>query len=93
MSDRRRRWVCSWLIRLGRDVLTGLSAVGSCWCAGYLVASAKPSSLPLDGHGDVEVHDEAVRGIAQIEAYLAAADRPARRLRPSKRQHRRRDLP
>jgi hypothetical protein len=67
--------------------------MGSCWCAGYLAASARPDSLPLDDHGDVEVHDEAVRGIAQIEAYLAAADRPARRLHPPKRPHRRRDLP
>lgn len=92
MSDRRRSWICSWSMRLGRAVFSGLSAVGACWCAGYLAASAKPRSLRLDGHGDAEVHDEAARGIEQIEAYLAASDRPVRRVEPPKRQ-RRRDLP
>jgi hypothetical protein len=78
-------------MRLGRAVFSGLSAVGACWCAGYLAASAKPRDLPLDAYGDAEVHDEAARGIEQIEAYLAAGDRPVRRVDP-KRQ-RRRDLP
>jgi hypothetical protein len=95
MSDQRRRWIRDWLIRLGRAALTGLTAVGSCWCAGYLAASASPRSLPLDGDaddGDVDVHDEAMRGIAEIEVYLAAADPPTRRPHSPKR-HRRRELP
>ena len=91
MRDRRRSWICSLSMRLGRAVFSGLSAVGACWCAGYLAASAKPRSLPLDVHGDAEVHDEATRGIEQIEAYLAAGDRPIRRRVDPERQ-RGRDL-
>jgi hypothetical protein len=93
VSDRRRTWVHTWSIRLGRAVLSGLTALGSYWCAGYLAASTRPNPRPpLDGHGDVEAPDEAVRGIAEIEAFLATVDQPARRPESPK-QPRRRDLP
>lgn len=93
MSDRRWTWVRTWPMRLGRAVFSGLTALGSYWCAGYLAASARPSPRPpLDGHRDVEAHEEAVRGIAQIEAFLATVDQPARRPDPPKRP-RRRDQP
>jgi hypothetical protein len=89
VSDRRRTWVRSWLIRLGHAVLAGLTTLGTYWCAGYLSATARPSRL--DVHGDAETHGEAMRGIAEIEAYLAALDNPTRR--PSnRRQPRGRDL-
>jgi hypothetical protein len=93
VSDRRRTWVRTWPIRLGRALLSGLTALGSCWCAGYLAASARPARrLPLDDYGDVDVHDEAVRGIAELEVFLATVDQPARRPQSPKRS-RRRDLP
>jgi hypothetical protein len=93
VSDRRRTWVRTWPIRLGRAALSGLTALGSYWCAGYLAASARPSPRPpLDGHGDVEAHAEAVRGVAEIEAFLATVDQPVRRPESPKRP-RRRDLP
>ena len=77
-------------IRLCRALLAGLTALGSYWCAGYLSATARPSRL--DAHGDAETHDEAMRGIAEIEAYLAAVDRPARGPGDRKPPPRRRDL-
>jgi hypothetical protein len=92
VSDRRRTGMRSWPLRLGRAVLAGLTALGSYWCAGYLAASARPGLRLLDVHGDAETHDEAARGIAEIEAFLAAIDQPARRPDPPKRP-RRRDLP
>jgi hypothetical protein len=76
MSHRRRSFRTV-LKRVGRAALDGLTAMGSCWCGGYgLIVGVRPGARCLDEHGDVEVRDQASRGIAEIEAYLATVDSP-----------------
>ena len=90
MSDRRRTWVRSVLKRVGRALLEGLTAMGSCTYGGAAIyAGMRAGGQRLDDHGDVEIRDEAMRGIAEIETYLAAVDQPARRPDRPRRQRRR----
>jgi hypothetical protein len=93
MNDRRRATARSVLTRIGRAALTGLTAMGSCWGGGYaLAATARQTRRYLDEPDDDDVRDQARRGIAEIEAYLAVVDPPARRIEEPKR-HRRRGEP
>jgi len=96
MNDRRRASVRSFLARVGQAALTGLTAMGSCWGGGYaLAATARQTRRYLDepDHDDVldhdDVRDQARRGIAEIEAYLAVVHPPTRRVEEPKRHRRR----
>jgi hypothetical protein len=96
MGDRRRSRVVPLLKRIGKALVDGLTAMGSCSCAGIAMSSGmrmgSRRSLDdhgLDEHGDAEIHHQAERGIAEIEAYLASVERPARRPDQSPRQRRR----
>jgi hypothetical protein len=90
MSDRRRAWARTLLTRLGRAALTGLTAMGSGWCGGYAVlATSRQSRQHLDGHEDAEVRAQASRGIAEIEAYLAAVGPTVQRTKEPRRHRRR----
>lgn len=89
MSDRRRTWVRLVLKRIGRALVEGLTAMGSCTGAGVAMsAGMRMGSQSLDDHGDVEIRDEAMRGITEIEAFLATVDQPARRLDETRRRRR-----
>lgn len=90
MSDRRRTWVRSVLRSVGRGMVNGLTAMGACSCAGAAMSAAvRMGSQDLDDHGDVVIRDQAAQGIAEIEAYLAAVDRPTPRRDEPRRRGRR----
>ena len=90
MAERRRTWIRSILRSLGRGLLNGLTAMGACTCAGAATSAAMRMNRPEpDDHGEVGIRDLAAQGIAEIEAYLAAVDPPARR--STERARRRRD--
>jgi hypothetical protein len=90
MSDRRRASARILLTRLGRAALTGLTAMGSSWCGGYaMLATSRQSDQHHDG--DAELRAQARRGIAEIEAYLAAVDPTVHRTKEPRRHRRRGD--
>jgi hypothetical protein len=101
MGDRRRSRIVPLLKRIGKALVDGLTAMGSCSCAGIAMSSGMRmgSRRSLDDHGDAEIQDaehgdaeiqdQAERGIAKIEAYLASVERPSRRPDQSPRQRRR----
>lgn len=87
MADRRRTWIRTVLRRIGRGLLDGLTALGSCSCAGIAMSSGmRMSERPPVEVDDTEVREQTERGIAEIEAYLAAAERPPRSIEQRRRQ-------
>lgn len=86
MSDQRRTWIRTFLVRSGRELLNGLAAMGTCWGGGSTIGASARFGAPWPPDDDAGVRDEARRGIAELETYLAAVD-PVRR---ADERHRRR---